>query len=94
MEISTLVLKELKSYAELGLNDEVHEAVITHPAYFDQAQKQETIEAAYQAGFKRVYPISEPVRFISTIIYNSLLENLKLGTRDFRETGPVLAMLK
>lgn len=63
MEISTKVLRKLKWNAESSLNNEIHEAVITHPAYFNLAQKQETIEAAYQAGFKRVYPISEPVQF-------------------------------
>lgn len=50
--------------AEEGLNsDEFDQVVLSHPAYFDNAQKAETKEAAIRAGFKNVEMISEPVIF-------------------------------
>lgn len=81
------MLEKLKSYAESGLKVDVHEAVVTHPAYFDQGQKQETIEAAYQAGFKRVYPISEPVRLFYILAHVfTYMNKLSSSRKILRDT--------
>jgi hypothetical protein len=45
------ILKYLKSVAEQALGRPVRRAVVTHPAYFDRNQVEETREAAVQAGF-------------------------------------------
>ncbi|HQR08752.1 MAG TPA: molecular chaperone DnaK [Gemmatales bacterium] len=50
-EISALVLRKLKESAEAYLGHKVRKAVITVPAYFNDAQRQATIDAAVIAGF-------------------------------------------
>lgn len=50
-EISALVLRKLKESAEAYLGHKVRKAVITVPAYFNDAQRQATIDAAIIAGF-------------------------------------------
>src|SRR4051812_14449424 len=50
-EISALVLRKLKEAAEAYLGHTVRKAVITVPAYFNDAQRQATIDAAQIAGF-------------------------------------------
>lgn len=50
-EISALVLRKLKEAAEAYLGHKVRKAVITVPAYFNDAQRQATIDAAIIAGF-------------------------------------------
>ncbi|EAX94846.1 dnaK protein [Trichomonas vaginalis G3] len=59
-EISALVLKKLKQQAELYLNETIHEAVITVPAYFNEDQRKATITAGQIAGLKVDRIISEP----------------------------------
>src|SRR5262249_3848800 len=44
-EVSAMILRELKKRAEAGLHQEVKKAVITVPAYFDDAQRQATRDA-------------------------------------------------
>src|SRR5919201_134759 len=51
-EISALVLRKLKEAAEAYLGHRVNKAVITVPAYFNDAQRQATIDAAQIAGFE------------------------------------------
>jgi molecular chaperone DnaK len=50
-EISALILRKLKEAAEAYLGHTVRKAVITVPAYFNDAQRQATIDAAQIAGF-------------------------------------------
>ncbi|MEQ8820470.1 MAG: molecular chaperone DnaK [Sumerlaeia bacterium] len=59
-QISALVLKKLKECAETYLNEDVEKAVITVPAYFDDLQRQATIEAAEMAGLDVLRLINEP----------------------------------
>ncbi|HYI44546.1 MAG TPA: molecular chaperone DnaK [Actinomycetota bacterium] len=59
-EISARVLMKLKTDAEAYLGDKVTEAVITVPAYFDDAQRQATKEAGQIAGLEVLRIINEP----------------------------------
>jgi molecular chaperone DnaK len=59
-EISSKVLAYMKSYAEKNLGQEVKKAVITVPAYFNDAQRQATKDAGTIAGLDVVRIINEP----------------------------------
>jgi molecular chaperone DnaK len=59
-EISARVLQKLKRDAEAYLGDTVAQAVITVPAYFDDAQRQATKEAGEIAGLEVLRIINEP----------------------------------
>jgi molecular chaperone DnaK len=59
-EISAQILNKLKRDAEAYLGDTVTQAVITVPAYFDDAQRQATKEAGQIAGLEVLRIINEP----------------------------------
>jgi molecular chaperone DnaK len=59
-EISAQVLRKLKEAAEAYLGHTVRKAVITVPAYFNDAQRQATIDAAQIAGFDTEWEIEDP----------------------------------
>ncbi|MCC6418229.1 MAG: molecular chaperone DnaK [Gemmataceae bacterium] len=59
-EISALVLRKLKEAAEAYLGHTVRKAVITVPAYFNDSQRQATIDAARIAGFDTEWEIEDP----------------------------------
>ncbi|MDD3284465.1 MAG: molecular chaperone DnaK [Patescibacteria group bacterium] len=59
-EISAMILQKLKADAEEKLGEKVEEAIITVPAYFDDAQRQATKDAGEIAGLKVKRIINEP----------------------------------
>lgn len=59
-EVSAMILAKLKADAESFLGDKVSEAVITVPAYFDDAQRQATKDAGKIAGLEVRRIINEP----------------------------------
>ena len=60
VEISAEILTQLKIRAENSLNNEINGAVITVPAYFDEAQRQATRDAAQLAGLNVLRLLNEP----------------------------------
>ncbi|MGO4927428.1 molecular chaperone DnaK [Fundicoccus sp. Sow4_F4] len=59
-EISAMILQHLKSYAEDYLGEKVEKAVITVPAYFNDAQRQATKDAGRIAGLEVERIVNEP----------------------------------
>ena len=59
-EVSAMILSYLKDYAESYLGEKVTEAVITVPAYFNDAQRQATKDAGKIAGLEVKRIINEP----------------------------------
>jgi molecular chaperone DnaK len=59
-EISAMVLAKMKEIAESFLGEEILEAVVTVPAYFDDAQRQATKDAGKIAGLKVRRILNEP----------------------------------
>ena len=59
-EISAMILQKLKADAEAYLGEEVAEAVITVPAYFNDSQRQATRDAGRIAGLEVLRIINEP----------------------------------
>jgi Fe-S protein assembly chaperone HscA len=60
VELSSLILKTLKQHAESSLDTNVSQAVITVPAYFNDAQRQATRDAGKLAGLDVMRIINEP----------------------------------
>lgn len=59
-EISAMILQKIKADAESHLGEKVEKAVITVPAYFDDAQRQATKQAGEIAGLEVIRIINEP----------------------------------
>ncbi|HTS12385.1 MAG TPA: molecular chaperone DnaK [Candidatus Limnocylindrales bacterium] len=59
-EISSFILRELKSWAEAYFKEPVERAVITVPAYFNDAQRQATKDAGRLAGLDVLRLVNEP----------------------------------
>lgn len=75
-EISALILKELKFIAEKELQRSVVQAVITVPAYFNDAQRQATKDAGKLAGLEVLRILNEPTA--AALAYG--LDKIKEGT--------------
>ena len=59
-EISAFILRQLKKNAEVALGEPVEKAVITVPAYFNDAQRQATRDAGRLAGLEVLRLVNEP----------------------------------
>ena len=59
-QVSAFILQKMKETAESYLNEEVEQAVITVPAYFNDAQRQATKDAGKIAGLEVLRIINEP----------------------------------
>ena len=59
-ELSAIILKEIKARAEAAVGQEITQAVITVPAYFDDAQRQATRDAGRIAGLEVKRIVNEP----------------------------------
>jgi molecular chaperone DnaK len=59
-EVSSFILREIKEFCEAALGEEVRQAIITVPAYFDDAQRQATKDAGTLAGLEVLRIINEP----------------------------------
>src|ERR1700676_4081332 len=59
-EISSFILRELKNWAEAFFGEAVDRAVITVPAYFNDAQRQATKDAGRLAGLEVLRLVNEP----------------------------------
>ena len=75
-EVSAMILSKIKADAEAFLGEKVTEAVITVPAYFDDAQRQATKDAARLAGLNVLRLLNEPTA--AAIAYG--LDNAAEGT--------------
>ncbi|MFY9314875.1 MAG: Fe-S protein assembly chaperone HscA [Burkholderiales bacterium] len=83
VEVSSEILKALKSRAEKSLGDNLTGAVITVPAYFDDAQRQATKDAARLAGLNVLRLLNEPTA--AAIAYG--LDNGAEGTYAVFDLG-------
>jgi molecular chaperone HscA len=83
VEISAEILKVLKERAEKSLGGELTGAVITVPAYFDDAQRQATKDAAQLAGLNVLRLLNEPTA--AAVAYG--LDNAVEGTYVIYDLG-------
>jgi len=81
-EVSAEVLKKLKRDAEAALGEEVSRAVITVPAYFNDAQRNATKKAGELAGFTVERIINEPTAAALAYGLNRLKEKSRIAVYD------------
>lgn len=81
-EISAMTLQKMKKTAEDFLGHEVTRAVITVPAYFDDAQRQATKEAGEIAGLKVERIINEPTAAALAYGMDKKGQDLKIAVYD------------
>ena len=82
-EISAMVLQKMKKTAEDFLGQEVSEAVVTVPAYFNDAQRQATKEAGEIAGLKVERIINEPTAAALAYGLDKSGKDMKIVVFDF-----------
>ncbi len=82
-EISAMILQKMKKTAEDYLGQEVSEAVITVPAYFNDAQRQATKEAGEIAGLKVERIINEPTAAALAYGMDKSGKDMKIVVFDF-----------
>jgi len=83
VEVSSEILKTLRERAELSLQGNISGAVITVPAYFDEAQRQATKDAGRLAGLNVLRLLNEPTA--AAIAYG--LENASEGIYAVYDLG-------
>ena len=81
-EISAMILQKMKSTAEDYLGTEVTEAVITVPAYFNDAERQATKEAGQIAGFDVKRIINEPTAAALSYGLDKKNKDMKIAVFD------------
>ena len=81
-EISSMILQKLKIDAETKLGEKITEAVITVPAYFNDAQRKATKDAGEIAGFTVKRIINEPTAAALAYGFNKK-KNEKIAVYDF-----------
>ena len=81
-EISAEVLKKLKADVEKALGEPVERAVITVPAYFNDAQRQATKEAGRLAGLEVMRIVNEPTAAALAYGLERLKEKSKIAVYD------------
>ena len=81
-QISAMILKKIKSEAEKFLNETVSEAVITVPAYFNDAERQATKEAGAIAGLNVKRIINEPTAAALSYGLDKKNKNEKIAVFD------------
>lgn len=81
-EISAIILQKMKSTAEDYLGQEVKEAVITVPAYFNDAERQATKEAGQIAGLEVKRIINEPTAAALAYGLNKKNKDVKVAVYD------------
>ncbi|KAJ3659847.1 hypothetical protein Zmor_011512 [Zophobas morio] len=73
-ELYTVLLKELKKYAEAKLSETINKVVITVPAYFNVTQREVTLAAAQDAGFTVLKLLNEPTAAALAYYYDQDIE--------------------
>jgi molecular chaperone DnaK len=81
-EVSAMILQKLKADAEAYLGGEVKEAVITVPAYFNDAQRQATKDAGKIAGLEVLRIINEPTAAALAYGLEKKQKNEKIAVYD------------
>ncbi|MCX6228594.1 MAG: molecular chaperone DnaK [Bacteroidia bacterium] len=81
-EISAMILQKMKKTAEDYLGQEVTEAVITVPAYFNDSQRQATKEAGEIAGLKVRRIINEPTAAALAYGLDKMNKDIKIAVFD------------
>ncbi len=81
-EISAMILQKMKKTAEDYLGQEVTEAVITVPAYFNDSQRQATKEAGEIAGLKVRRIINEPTAAALAYGLDKMHKDMKIAVFD------------
>ncbi len=82
VEVSSIILTELKRIAEFRLEREVHRAVITVPAYFNNAQREATKQAGEAAGLDVLRLVAEPTAAALAYGMNRLGERARVAVFD------------
>ena len=82
-ELSAMVLQKIKKDAEAFLGEEVKQAVITVPAYFDDNQRQATKDAGEIAGLEVVRLVNEPTAASLAYGLDKQSKEMKILVYDF-----------
>ena len=82
LEVSRVLLGELKRIAEYRLEREVRKAVITVPAYFNNAQRESTKRAGEEAGLEILRLVAEPTAAALAYGMNRLGDSARVAVFD------------
>ena len=81
-EVSAMILQKIKADVEAKLGEAVTQAVITVPAYFNDTQRQATVDAGKIAGLDVLRVIPEPTAAALAYGFNSIKDE-KIAVYDF-----------